>query len=161
MTGTTTVGKSLQMLGYKHSSFNKKVYRKYYLSSNYSKILDFTAKFDSFDDLPWLKEDVIPLLDKKFPGSKFIYLTREESEWKKSFYNWTFKVTGKYPDVEKGWKGYKNHEKFVLNYFKSCSKEDFIILDVKDKIGFEKLALFLGKKVIQSSFPNYNQTNKY
>jgi hypothetical protein len=31
-TGTTTVGKSLKMLGYKHSSFNKKVYRKYYLS---------------------------------------------------------------------------------------------------------------------------------
>jgi hypothetical protein len=161
MTGTTTVGKSLQMLGYKHSSFNKKVYRKYYLSSNYSKIIDFTAKFDSFDDLPWLKEDVIPLLDKKFPGSKFIYLTREESEWKKSFYNWTFKVTGKYPDVGKGWKSYKDHEKFVLNYFKSRSKEDFIILDVKDKTGFEKLALFLGKKVIQSSFPHYNQTNKY
>ncbi|MBU2950244.1 hypothetical protein KO493_06015 [Tamlana agarivorans] len=158
-TGTTTLGKSLEMLGYKNSSFNRRIYRKYYLTKNYSKILKYTAKFESFDDLPWLKEDMIPILDKTFPESKFIYLTRDENEWKKSFYNWTYKVKGHYPDIEKGWEDYKNHEKFVLDYFKTHPKKDFIILNVKDKYGFEKLALFLGKESFRKSFPRFNESS--
>ncbi|WP_299106678.1 sulfotransferase [uncultured Winogradskyella sp.] len=160
-TGTTTLGKSLKMLGYKHSSFDRKIYRKYYLKSKYNKIIDYTSKFESFDDLPWLKEDMIPVLDKAFPGSKFIYLTREEHAWKKSFYKWTYKTKGAYPDVEEGWEAYKKHEAFVLDYFKAHPKDQFIVLDVKDKTGFEKLALFLGKTPIQANFPHFNQTSKY
>lgn len=160
-TGTTTIGRSLKLLGYSHSSFNRKVYRHYYLKGKIDKVLNYTSKFEAFDDLPWLNEDMIPVLDNKFPGSKFIYLTREEGAWKKSFYNWTFKVTGVYPDKDKGWEAYKKHEAFVLEYFKGRSKEDFITLDVKDSQGFKKLANFLGKVVKQDNFPHYNKTSKY
>lgn len=160
-TGTTTLGKSLKLLGYSHSSFNRKVYRRYYLKGNIDKVLNYTARFEAFDDLPWLKEDMIPILDNTFPRSKFIYLTREEEAWKKSFYNWTYKVTGGYPDVNKGWNAYKKHETFVFEYFKGRPKEDFISLDVTDPQGFKKLATFLGKPKIQDHFPHFNRTKKY
>ena len=157
-TGTTTLGKSFEMLGYRNSSFNKKVWRQFYANKEFNKILEYTSKFDSFDDLPWLKEDMIPILDKTFPKSKFIYLTREEESWKKSFYNWRYKVMGKYPDADKAWIAYKKHEKFVYEYFKDRPSSDFIVLDVRDEKGFKKLADFLGKKTNIEKFPHFNKT---
>src|SRR5699024_4627029 len=73
-TGTTSLGRALTDLGFRHSSFSQIVWRKYYQRGKIDKVLKYTAKFESFDDLPWLKEDMIPVLDKHFPGSKFIYL---------------------------------------------------------------------------------------
>jgi len=146
------------MLGYRNSSFNKKVWRKYYANKETNKILEYTAKFDSFDDLPWLKEDMIPILDKTFPNSKFIYLTREEEAWKRSYYNWSFKITGKYPDVDQGWMKYKKHEKFVNEYFKDRASSEFIVLNIKDEKGFKKLAEFLNKETTREKFPHYNKT---
>ena len=112
----------------------------------------------TFDDIPWLKEDMIPILDKTFSNSKFIYLTRDETSWKKSFYNWRFKRIGKYPDLDKAWVAYKKHEKFVYEYFKDRPSSEFIVLDVRDEKGFKKLADFLGKKTTIEKFPHYNKT---
>lgn len=159
-TGTTTLGRSLKMLGYKHSSFDHKVYMKYYKEErNIHKILDYTSKFESFDDLPWLKEDMIPILDKSFPNSKFIFLDRDEEAWKKSLYNWRYRKWGVYPDIEKGVEGYRRHKEFVLNYFKDRIGDDFISLEIKDKNGFLKLGEFLGKKVPMNNFPHHNKTD--
>lgn len=157
-TGTTSCGKAFELLGYYNCSFNKKVWRKWYAQGEIEKIIRFAAKFDSFDDLPWLKEDMIPLLDKRFPNSKFIYLTRDEKSWKKSYYNWTHKVTGTYPDVDNGWQSYKNHEKFVLNYFKNMDSNKFLILSISEEESFKKLASFLGKETRICDFPHENKT---
>jgi len=158
-TGTTSLGRSLKMLGYKNSSFNKIVWKKYYLNNRIDKVLKYTAKFDSLDDLPWLKEEMIPILDKKFPNSKFIYLIREEEAWKKSLNNWSYKKFEKHPDLEKSLEEYKSHKDFVLDYFKKRSEEDFIILDIKDPEGFKKLGLFLGKTTSRDDFPHFNKGN--
>lgn len=157
-TGTTSLGKSLEMLGFKNSSFNRVVWRKYYKNNKIDEILKYTSKFDSFDDLPWLKEDLIPVLDKKFPNSKFIYLERDEESWKKSIYNWTFIKTGSYPDINEKLKCYRAHKKFVLEYFKDRINKDLIILNIKDEEGFSKLAKFLEKKPIMDKFPHFNKT---
>jgi len=88
-TGTTSLGKSLEMLGYHNTSFERTVWREYYLKGRIDKVVRFAAKFDSADDLPWLKEDLIPVLDEIFPGSKFIHLERDEVSWCKSFETWS------------------------------------------------------------------------
>lgn len=157
-TGTTTIGKSLEMLGYRNSSFNKKVFREYYKTGQIDKVLDYTARFDSVDDLPWLRIDMIPILDKKFPHSKFIYLTRDEESWKKSLAKWWYNLTNKHHDVEKELLSFRAHRAFVFEYFKNRIGRDLIILDVKDSNGFRKLSEFLGKQVIQNSFPHFNET---
>ena len=157
-TGTTSLGRSLEMLGYRHSSFNKKVWGKYYNNNKIVNILKYTAKFDSVDDLPWLKEDMIPILDRIFPNSKFVYLTRDEESWQKSIYHWTYKKTGKYPDLEQKLEQFRKHREFVLKYFKNRPKEQFLTLDIKDKEGFKKLSDFLGKTTSQKNFPHHNKT---
>lgn len=158
-TGTTSLGQSLRMLGYRHSSFNKKVWRKYYNNNEIVKILNYTSKFDSVDDLPWLKEDMIPIMDRVFPNSKFIYLTRDEESWKKSLYYWTYHMTGEYPNLDERLEDFRKHKKFVLDYFQDRPNDQFLIIDIKDKKGFKKLAEFLGKNSIQDEFPHYNNTN--
>lgn len=157
-TGTTSLGRALIDLGYQHSSFNQIVWRKYYQRGKIDKVLKYTAKFESFDDLPWLEEAMIPILDKHFPGSKFIYLERDEASWKKSIYNWTYQMTGKYPDINQKFTSYKKHRRFVLDYFKNRSSDQFIILNIKDEKGFKKLADFVGRPSLQDAFPHYNKT---
>jgi len=66
-TGTSSLGKSLEMLGYRHIGFNKKVWEQYYKNNKIEKILNYASKFESFDDLPWPMEDMIPILDQSVP----------------------------------------------------------------------------------------------
>ncbi len=101
---------------------------------------------------------MIPLLDKSFPNSKFVYLERDEESWKNSMYNWTHKKTGVYPNIEEKLKEFREHRDFVMNYFKDRPAKDFIVLNIKDKMGFKKLAEFLGKESISDSFPHFNKT---
>jgi hypothetical protein len=156
-TGTTSLGWSLKMLGYRHSSYSDKVWLEYYNNNEIVKLLKYTAKFDSVDDLPWLKEDLIPVLDRVFPNSKFIYLLRDEGPWKKSIYNWTYDRFGYYPDIEAKLEEFRAHKKFVLDYFCDRGDDEFLILDIKDEMGFKKLADFLGKKTNLTKFPHYNK----
>lgn len=157
-TGTTSLGKSLEQLGYRNSTFNYTVYRDYYLNGKLDQVLDYTARFDSFDDVPWSKEAFIPILDEKFPNSKFIYLERDEESWKKSLINWSYNITKKPVDVEKYLNNFRNHKTFILDYFKNRPANEFIILNIQDKDGFKKLADFLGKETNQAVFPHYNKT---
>ncbi|MFP5470709.1 MAG: sulfotransferase [Bacteroidia bacterium] len=158
-TGTTTIGKSLEILGYRNSSFNPKIW-KLYKSGDIEKVLKYTAKFDSCDDLPWLKIEMIPILDKTFPNSKFIYLERDEDDWKKSYSEWTELKTSTKPDIEKAFLAFNNHKFFVKDYFKN-RENDILILDVSDSKGFEKLANFLNKKASQDNFPHFNKTEEF
>lgn len=158
-TGTTSLGRSLKMLGYNHSSFDSKVYmRLYKRKGDVYNILKITSKYDSFDDLPWSKEDLIPVLDKVFPNSKFIYLVRDEETWKKSMNNWYFKKFGIYPDLSQKLLEYRGHRSFVMAYFQDRIGKDLLILDIKDVNGFQKLANFLGKEAPSQHFPHFNQT---
>ena len=155
-TGTTSVGIALKMLGYDHSSFNHYVWRKLYKKGDIPSVLAFTSKFESFDDLPWLKEDMIPILDESFPNSKWIYLTREEEAWKTSYKRWSNKM-GRKVDENQGWKGYLKHSRFVHHYF-SEHHSNFLELNVAHPNGFSILANFLNKKAPFSEFPHENKS---
>ena len=158
-TGTTSCGKALEMLGYRNLSFDPYVWREVYKKGDIKKVLKIASKYDSFDDLPWLKEDMIPLLDQTFMGSKFIYLERDEESWMKSIYNWNFKEKGYYPeDMEKLLSEFRNHKNFVETFFKEREK-DLLKIDVTSPNAFTQLATFLEKKAPQSQMPHENKTS--
>jgi len=157
-TGTTTLGKSFEMLGYRNSSYNYTVYRDYYLKDKMDKVLDYTARYESFDDLPWSLESVIPIMDEKFPQSKFVYLQRDETSWKKSLENWSYYQTNTKKDLKRYLSNFRNHKAFVHSYFKDRSSEEFLTLDVQDGNGFKKLADFLGKNTDKNAFPHFNKS---
>jgi hypothetical protein len=157
-TGTTTLGKSFEMLGLRNTSFNQRVWRELYKKGRIKEVLVYTAKFDSTDDLPWLKTDMIPLLDETFPGSKFVYLFRDEDSWKKSLKTWSEKAKGRTPEIEAEYRGYLAHQEFVQSYFRDWPVNRFISLSISDEMGFKKLAKFLGKPSVADSFPRFNQS---
>ena len=151
-TGTTSVGLGLKELGFRHSSFDKKVWVQLYQKDKIIDVIKYTSKFDSFDDLPWLKEDMIPVLDKVFPGSRFIYLEREETPWVESFQRWRYLNFGAWPNVGEEMTKFRKHTEFVREYFRGREGKDFMTLSVSAPDGFEKMAFFLGKEPLRKGF---------
>lgn len=158
-TGTTSFGAAMRQLGFRHASFSQQIWG-LYKSNDIVDILQYTAKFESLDDLPWLKDDMIPVLDRVFPGSKFVYLERDEQSWMKSMNSWWYKIFGEYPDLDAKLEEYRAHREFVYDYFKGRSSESFIVLDVRDPEGYTKLGEFLGVPVPSASIPHLNKTSK-
>lgn len=160
-TGTTSVGKALQKLGYRHSSFNEFVWRELYNKGNIDGVINYTKRFESFDDLPWLKEDLLPILFETFPNSRYIYLQRDEASWKRSYKDWNKYHHNNDVDENKAWEAYCQHKKFISEFFKvKVPNQNSITLEVKDPKGFEKLAGFLGREVPQPNFPRENVTER-
>ena len=158
-TGTTSLGRALELLGYEHSSWNPRI-EGHYLEGRLDKVIEYASKYESFDDLPWSKEDMIGILDRSFPGSKYIYLERDESSWKRSLARWSaLGFNDSTVDVHARWKEYLKHREFILKYFEQRSGSELLILDVSDPIGFMKLADFLGKIAPQDSLPHLNKTD--
>ena len=84
-TGTTTLGKCLKTLGYKHTSCNALTLLTC-KCGDFNRLNTLVNSRDSFEDWPY------PLfykyLDEKFPGSKFILTTRKSPEiWLQSLKN--------------------------------------------------------------------------
>lgn len=157
-TGTSSVGAGFRLLGLHNSSFHPRLWRDYYLHGRLEKVLDYTARFDSFDDLPWLRQDMIPILDAVFPGSRFVYLERDIASWERSYAEWTRLMNGREADMDRAKKAFLAHRDFVRDYFAGRGGVDFMSLDVRDPCGLRKVAAFLGRKAPQDAFPHWNIT---
>lgn len=154
-TGTTSIGRSFRQLGFAHNDLQRFADHVLFSSGRYDDLIAFSRKFESFEDLPWSRPDVIRLMDKAFPKSKWVYSERDEASWKKSWVKWNLK-RGRQVDAEEGWASYQEHQKFVLNYFQG--REDFIRVCVSKPKDFERVASFLGKPSPGKVFPRINVT---
>jgi hypothetical protein len=158
-TGSTTVGKALASLGYRHTSFNREVWQAYQ-ARDIAKVLMYMKDFESADDAPWHKIDMIPLLDETFPGSRFIYLSRDEDSWKNSVVNWTLKMTGIQPNIQDYLNDYLAHRDFVDQYFVGDKAAALVRIDVGEPGSFNQLKTFLGFPSGGEEFPHFNKTSK-
>jgi len=116
-------------------------------------------------------------LDKEFPGSKFIFTTRDLDSWLASYeyyfthmhpdnrYDETVKefyiqyYGDSYFNKETFTKAYYDHHKNVLDYFKD-RPNDFLIMNIMDGDGWEKLCGFLNKDVPNKWFPHQHKSKK-
>lgn len=124
---------------------------------------------------------VIPVykeLDKKFPGSRFIYTTRDLEDWLDSIVpyferkrNWGISKKGSsqlkirervygtgFPDRSQAQKAWERHREDVMSYFKD--RDDLLILDIIGKDSPKKLAKFLSVKTDLAEFPHKNELKK-
>jgi len=163
-TGTTTLEKVLQELGY-HVCGPRRDLLKYITKNDYEPIFKIMENFDAFQDNPW------PLLyqelDKKIPGSKFILTIRETNKW----YESAFKHFGQqqtdmqryiYGDVndsnqESIYKArYDKHNEEVIEYFES-RKDDLLIIDWSKEMDWERICRFLNKPIPNKPLPHANK----
>ena len=159
-TGTTSLGHALADMGYDHMSYNGIAWKAYkdwsrsgWTQPHFWKIVAIARRYDSFDDLPYNMPKLFPVLDRFFPGSKFIYLERDPAEWLESYRAWSER-TGRGPtkfrdDIELA--KFEGHRDMVHRYFKD-RPEDWISLDISVPMVRRKLGNFLGKPVPDRPF---------
>ena len=177
-TGTTTLMRAFQILGYKTSGFN--IYNKRatrdFLNNDYEKLKWLCEKYEALQDVPFnlaYKE-----INQWYPDSKFILITRDSESWYRSFKKYyTSKTDQTYFKELYGVKMheipeskthlislYERHNAEVQEFFKG--KSNFLQTDIKD-LNWELLCNFLEKKIPKSrilkreiDFPHTNKTQK-
>lgn len=89
-TGTTSLEKALEILGYKvcrgHWKFSHTFYlHALYIHKDYDEIFRLVNYWDAFSDAPWGGTDLYLQLYNKFPNAKYILTVREPESWYESF----------------------------------------------------------------------------
>ena len=201
-TGTVSICEALEILGYRTIHFSPAIFlNQNIIDSNltfsskqnlsFFKNLDFKRevkaynhkfdkdileKNDAFGDLPFplfYKE-----LDRKYPGSKFIYTFRDEEKWLKSM-KWLYEEGAilwlhgyvdneikfaaynsfKY-DRQKLLRSYRSHHKDVKEYFKN-RPNDILMLNIDaQKVTFNPLCEFLNEVRPEVAYPHSNAAKK-
>lgn len=202
-TGTVSLQKALQILGYRtvHSPrqytfsqcLNIPIYRWEEVVETIFKneellkyipivgLLKKDLKISEWDAMVNFGEHTYPILDKKFPNSRFILTVRDKDAWLKStrflFQRWlTYftdegKINGLIQLIRKlhifhciGYDKdyfsvlYDNHLRNVKYYFKD-REQDLLIIDICGGEGWEELCNFLEKDIPNVLFPHKNKTN--
>lgn len=134
------------------------------------------SKNDGATDIP-----VIPVykkLDNRFPGSKFIYTTRDLENWLTSIVpyferkrKWNMSKPGSsqrkireqvygtaFPNKDQAKKAWRKHHDDVMEYFEGRS--DLLILNIIGNDSPHKLAEFLSVKTDLDQFPHKNELKK-
>ncbi len=165
-TGTTSIGKALEILGYKKYQRDIPI-MDYIKKENYKKLFNIVEQNDAFEDMPWAL--VYKKVDKQFPNSKFILTVRDKNRWinsmikhfwkkKKKNSKWIYGKDNPIGNEKIYTKVYENHIKEVKNYFKE-RKNDLLVLNLKEKNKWKKICEFLGKEIPKIEFPHKNKTN--
>ena len=125
-------------------------------------ILEVADRFDAFEDNPWFL--LYRELDRRFPGSKFILTTREDSRWiasatryygrsRSNLRRWIYGV-----DTPAGHEAlwldrYRRHNAEVASYFAGRPR-DLLIADWERGDGWSELCAFLELEPPSGPFPH-------
>ena len=174
-TGTTSLGRAYEILGFKHKAEDPDLYFKFIDNYDYEVLFEVIDRYDAFQDGPWHNKDVdYKILDKKYPNSKFIILERDDESWIRSnekFYspkyhkdweNWEYSfliddrwVTQRESVIEEKLT-YKNSKYLEIKEYFKDRQNDLLVMNICDGQGWEVLCPFLGKEIPNVPFPKLN-----
>ena len=182
-TGTTSLGRAYEILGFRHKGVSKIITKKFYKSEpyDYNILFEVIDRYGAFQDSPWHNCDY-KILDKRYPGSKFILLERDDESWIRSLEYWSSPILNEDWEtwldeydkntIDKRWKTDRDnlikekldwkHLKYrgIKEYFKN-RQNDLLVMNICDGEGWEKLCSFLNKPVPDVPFPKENVTENY
>lgn len=167
-TGTTTLGQSAKLLGYRCTSCSRELLEDVTIKNDFSRIKDTVNQFDLFEDWPWPL--IYKELDAMFPGSKFILTVRKDANvWLNSLKQHSMKTPprGHFRKLAYGYNYphrherehldfYKIHNDDVRSYFKARDS-DFMEICWENGHGFEELCNFLQRDIPDSLLPHANK----
>lgn len=161
-TGTTSIGRALEILGYKVTGPN--LVDDEEISVNALPFaLNTVPYYDAFQDNPW------PLLykelDQNFENSIFILTIRDEKSWIKSalgqfsgsetpMRRWIYGVGDPTGNEQIFIDRYNKHNAEVIEYFNG---RELLVLNFFEGDGWYKLCNFLGKQIPDVDFPHLNK----
>ena len=167
-TGTTTLGKCGEILGYRCFSGNRSLLKDIILQKDFNRIKETVKQNDLFEDWPWPL--IYKELDEMYPNSKFILtVRRNEQVWLESLkqhslrtrpflhsrklaYGYNFPTHKEKEHIE----FYRKHNESVRNHF-AGREEDFIEICWESGDDFTKLCNFLGREIPNLAIPHANK----
>lgn len=164
-TGTSSLGKALQILGYDVCGSLKTGYAvQHSYHAVWEKAKELTAYYDGFQDTPWFL--FYRKLYQLYPDAKFILTVRNEEKWLRSALNhfgtnhlqWHYHslIYGK-ADAEKMKAIYQFHNANVRSFFKNMP-ENFLEINLNaEKNIWDKLCNLIGAKKPNVKFPFANK----
>lgn len=166
-TGTSSLGKALQILGYRvcgsvveAADLEKYPNPQQYLWEQAQKVI---PNFDGFQDTPWFL--IYESLYEQFPEARFILTLREEDAWmasvQKHFGNSSYAYHHYIYGSEDSWEQestyrsvYREHNQRAQEFFKG--KPHFTVMDMETDFNWEFLCGFLGQSQPSRAFPHAN-----
>lgn len=169
-TGTTTLGRCFEILGYDHQSQNLSLVPQI-LSGDFAKTLRIASAKDSFEDWPWPL--VYREMNASFPCSRFVLTTRDPERWLTSYRamlaaqgppapelrkirSLLFGVDPAIASDEELIARFIQHNTEILEYFKT-RPERLLVVDWEAGDSWKKLCDFLGMPIPDVPFPHLNQ----
>lgn len=176
-TGTSSMGKAFQILGYRVCGNIKKgrdfervnmPTREYILS----KAKELIPRYDCFQDTPWFM--FYRELYEMYPDAYFVLTVRSDEKWMKSvlghfsgrenstYHEWIYGYSDPQMNREVYLSTYQKHNREVREFF--SDKPNFLEISLNEKDKWEKICGFLGIRKPFVKFPHVNTVysrNKY
>lgn len=180
-TGTSSLHQGLKMLGLRslhhgpdefrqtadHLAEAQKIVRGIEAAKESGRpLLEGLEQYDAFSDVgPLIR--YFAILDEQYPGSKFIYTTRDLDDWIRSRTKHVernrqaearneWKSKFREVDPEAWTKTWRRHEALVRDHF-ADRPDDLLTIDICAGEGFEKLCPFLGLPMPDDPLPWRNR----
>jgi len=159
-TGTSSFGRSMRRLGFKHCGWDPDVFHDWYEKGKIEKVIRYARHFESFDDLPWNHIDIFEKLDAAYPNSKYVLLERDSDEWFTSFNKHRIGVGMKsvLDEREEYIREYERRNRFIKDYFDGARSDRLLVMNVIGGDGYEKLCPFLDLPIPNDPFPHRNKS---
>jgi hypothetical protein len=162
-TGTISLHEALETLGFHSLHWGGPEVRRTIeraIAEGRPAVEDF-PDHDAFSDI-WCLSENFALLDRQYPGSRFVLTTRDLDSWLESrrrhvARNRSRRETGEYQgdflevDVDAWRAQFERHHAAVAAHFRDRS--DLLVLRITEGDGYERLCPFLGLPVHPGPFP--------
>jgi len=163
-TGTTSLAKALEVLGYRVTGPNGVSDPDISVTVR-PMAWKIVEEYDAFQDNPW--PVLFREIDERYPGSKFILSSRPSDEWIRSVVRhfgggstpmreWIYGVGDPLGQESTYVARYEEHNSAVLAHFRS-RPEDLLVLPITEGAGWSELCRFLGHPVPSAAFPTSNR----
>ncbi len=165
-TGTKSLGRALQWLGFSVASFRAELTYRWH-EGRYEKLVGAASRDNAFEDFPWAL--AFRELDRAFPDAKFILTTRRtDAVWLDSYQRhveriprWVghYLIYGSYDpvaDAERHVSIYRQHNEDVRRHF-SGRPGKLLEMRFEQQDGWAPLCSFLGRRDVPAvPFPHLN-----
>lgn len=164
-TGTSTLGKALETLGYEVCGVRWQLAEPL-LQGDLGPVWEIADRYQAFQDNPW------PLLfrelDERYPGSYFILTWRDKERWIRSVVDhlgrnsnpmreWIYDGVGAPKGNEAHYlELYERHNQEVMSYFEE-DPHRLLLMNFEEGEAWEKLCDFLGHDIPDAPFPHENK----